>query len=180
MVNLNEFIQLYENTITPDICQYLIDLFEQNPELWNDGDDSSTVFNLTSVRSLSEEVDKIHKDLIKNVFEFRDKYYELFGDDVFPEKHAFEQFKIQKYEPSQDGTYETIVDIKDYDSARRFLSFTWFLNNNQAGQIEFLDFFIQPEAGSLLINPPFWMYPHRKHKPIEDSQYILKTYLHYK
>ena len=180
MANLNDFIQTYDNTITSDECEFLIGLFEQNPEKWGNDENSITFLCLTELRKYSEEIDKIHSKIIKNVFEYRDKYYEIFGTDVFPEKHAFEKFVIEKYEPSQDEIYETMVDIKEYDSARRFLSFTWFLNNNQAGQIEFLDLFIQPEAGRLLISPPFWMFPYRKHKPIEGPQYILKTYLHYK
>jgi hypothetical protein len=33
MVELNELIQVYENAIEPEICEFLIQLFEGQPQL---------------------------------------------------------------------------------------------------------------------------------------------------
>lgn len=181
MANLNDFIQVYDNILEEDICNYLINFFEQNPEIYEYGnDDFHTIINLTSVHHLSHELKEIHNNLIRKVFEYRDRYYEIFDSRVFPEKHAFEQFKIEKFTPNIEENYSTQVDVQDYSSARRYLCFMWYLNNNKGGQSEFLDFFIQPEKGKMVIYPPLWMFPYKKLEPIEEPQYILKTYLHYK
>lgn len=181
MANLNDFIEVEDNSLDEETCQFLIDLFEQNPERYEFGNSQyHTVFNLTEVRKLSNEVDSIHNNLIKTVYEYRDRYYSLFDSRVFPQSHAFEQFKIEKYDINDEYQFETNVDVIDHSSARRFLSFMWFLNNNKSGQIQFLDLFIQPEQGKLLVYPPFWMFPYKKFEPSLEPQYILKTYLHYK
>lgn len=181
MAALNDFIQIHENAIDNDICDFLIDLFTQNPERHEvEVDSNYSQFNLTKVKDLSEEVNNIHNKLIENVFKYRDEYYELYDRRVFPDNHAFEQFKIQYYYPKEDIDNYTYVDVQDYTSARRFLCFMWYLNDNEAGQDEFLDLFIQPEKGKLVVYPSLWLFPHRKITPVKDSQYILKTYLHYK
>lgn len=181
MVNLNDFIHIHENSLDISVCDFLIDLFEQNPEYHELSEDNQyETFNITKVRDYSDELKTIHNNLITNVFKLRDEYYEVFERNLFPEKHAFEQFKILKFLPNDEESYTTFVDVYDYSTARRFLCFTWFLDNNLAGQYEFLDCFIQPEKGKLIIYPPLWMFPHKKILPINEPQYILKTYLHYK
>lgn len=181
MVNLNDFIHIHDNSLAPSVCDFLVNLFEQNPEHHELSDDEQYYsFNLTKVRDCYDELKTIHNDLISSVFKLRDEYYEVFERNLFPDKHAFEQFKVLKFSPSEEESYTTYVDVYDYSTARRFLCFTWFLNDNSAGQYEFLDNFIQPEKSKLIIYPPFWMFPHKKNLPVNEPQYILKTYLHYK
>jgi len=181
MAILNDFIQIHKNSIDSDTCEFLIELFEQNPEYCNNEiGELYSHFNLTEVRDLSENVNKIHNDLIRSVQNYRDEYYEQYDKRIFPETHAFEKFKIEKFIPNDLNESETIVDVQDYTSARRFLCFMWYLNDNEAGQDEFLDLFIQPEKGKLVIYPSLWLFPHRKVPPVNEPQYVLKTYLHYK
>jgi len=179
MATLNDFIQIRENAIEPSICDFLIELFEQNPERQETLENSNySQFNLTKIRDESEEVHKVHNELLLNAFKHRDEYYELYDKRVFPTSHAFEQFKIQCFNVEDEST--TQVDVEDYSSARRFLCFMWYLNDNDAGQDEFLDLFIQPEKGKVVIYPSLWLYPHKKIPPAKENQFILKTYLHYK
>lgn len=181
MVNLNDFIQFYDNALDPLTCDYLINFYEENSVFQEQNDETKCFqLNLTDFREISEEFKKIHNELIQNVFNFRDQYYEIFDSSVFPDKHAFEPFKIQKFTPNNEEHFGAFVDVKDYSSARRFLCFTWFLNDNPAGQVEFLNLFIQPEKSKLVVYPPHWMYPYKKYTPLKEPQYILKTYLHYK
>jgi hypothetical protein len=181
MVALNDFIQIHENVIDEDTCDFLIQLFEQNPEYCeNEEGQSYSQFNLTEVRELSEEVNKIHNDLIRNVYKHRDEYYECYDKRVFPDSHAFEKFKIQRFIPNDEEEFDTYVDVQDYTSAKRFLCFMWYLSDNEAGQDVFLDSFIQPERGKLIVYPSLWLFPHKKITPVNEPQYILKTYLHYK
>ena len=185
MVNLNYFIQIYENTLEENVCDFLISLFEQFPEkqerVENERKPNFTQFNLTENCKVSEEVSQIHNHLIRKTLECRDEYYETIDKRVFPEEHAFEQFRIKKYHNNGNDEFDTHVDVTDYSSSRRFLSFMWYLNDvEQGGETRFIDMMIQPKRGSLLVFPPLWMFPHAGLQPVSESKYIISTYLHYK
>ena len=57
----------------------------------------------------------------------------------------------------------------------------WYLNDvENGGETEFLNVSIKPKAGTLVVFPPLWMFPHKGNAPISGSKYLLSTYLHYK
>ena len=119
--------------------------------------------------------------MIKKVYEYRDEYYKFIDPRVFPTKHAFEQFRIKKYNVGGEEKFDTHVDVSDYNSSRRFLSFMFYLNDvHEGGKTVFKEIEITPKKGTLLVFPPLWMYPHRGDPPISNSKYIMSTYLHYK
>ena len=185
MDELNDFIHIYENSLELNICDLLISLFDQTSDkherFENEGKPNFTQFNLTENKEISSEINQIHNHVIKNVFTYRDKYYEFVDTRVFPKDHAFEQFRIKKYNPGGEDRFDTHVDVLDYPSARRFLSFMWYLNDVETGgETVFKDLTIQPKKGTLLIFPPLWLFPHKGNPPISESKYIMSTYLHYK
>ena len=81
MDELNDFIHIYENALESNICDFLISLFDQVPDKHerhdNDGKPNFTQFNFTENRDLTSEVEQVHNHVIKNVFTYRDKYYEF-------------------------------------------------------------------------------------------------------
>ena len=185
MDEVNDFIHIYENALESDVCDFLILLFEQTEDkherFENEGKPNFTQFNLTENKEISSEVNQVHNHIIKNVFTYRDKYYEFIDTRVFPKDHAFEQFRIKKYNPGGEDRFDTHVDVLDYSSARRFLSFMWYLNDVQSGgETVFKDMIIQPKKGTLLVFPPLWLFPHKGNAPISGPKYIMSTYLHYK
>jgi hypothetical protein len=160
-------------------------LFDQVPDKHerhdNDGKPNFTQFNFTENRELTPEVGQVHNHIIKKIFEYRDKYYEFVDKRVFPEEHALEQFRIKKYEPNNIDQFDTHVDVVDYGTARRFLSFMWYLNDVESGgKTIFKDVQIQPKQGTLIMFPPLWMYPLNGECPISGPKYIMSAYLHYK
>lgn len=169
-LELNDLIQIYEDSLSVEKCEYLINLFDTHS--------SGNIYNLTDNINYSDEVNSIHQDLLKLVINTRNEYYQYCCGNVFPESHAFEKFNIIKISPEDEES--TNIDVMAYQDARRFLCFTWFLNDNPGGQVKFLDLTIQPEVGKLLVYPPFWMFPHKDLLPVETPKYILTTYLHYK
>ena len=185
MVELNDFIHVYENALEPDICEFLVSLFEQtsdNHERYaNEGKPNFTQFNLTQHRELTSEVNQVHNHIIKKIFEYRDQYYEFIDQRVFPQEHALEQFRIKKYNPGGEDRFDTHVDVVDHESARRFLSFMWYLNDVESGgETIFKDLFVRPKKGTLLIFPPLWMFPHKGNPTLSGPKYIMSAYLHYK
>ena len=188
MVRLNDLIVTYENSLSSKICDKLITIFESQSKhheiLSQQGKPNFTQYNIT--RNIvefidDEEVKKIHNALIHTVFKYRDEYYKYVHKDVFPEKHQFEEFRIKRYNTGGEDRFDTHVDVQDYLSARRFLSFFWYLNDvEEGGETEFDGYIIKPKKGTLVVFPPLWMFPHRGNPPLSGSKYLLSTYLHYK
>ena len=185
MVELNDLIHVYEDGLEPEICDFLIALFDQTSDKHerydNDGKPNFTQFNLTEHRELTSDINQVHNHIIKKIFTYRDKYYEFVDRRVFPEEHALEQFRIKKYNPGGEDQFDTHVDVMTFDTARRFLSFMWYLNDVESGgKTVFRDFEIKPKKGTLVMFPPLWMYPHRGEPPMSGPKYIMTAYLHYK
>jgi hypothetical protein len=185
VVELNDFIHIDKNNLSSDVCKFLINFFDENEELHeridNDRKPNFTQLNLTKNSKLSDNVEKIHNTLIRKTIEYKEKYYKFIDKRCFPEKNAFEQFRIKKYQNNGSDVFDAHVDVTDSSSSIRFLSFMWYLNDvNEGGETEFLDLVIKPESGKLLVFPPLWMFPHRGNCPKSNPKYILSTYLHYK
>lgn len=185
MVELNDFIHIYDNSVEDYVCDYLIDFFEKSIELQtkieNDRKPNLTEINLTENSKKTEDITNIHNYFIQKTFEYRNKYYEFVDERCFPEEHNFEQFKIKRYIPNQNEAFDTHVNVSDYETARRFLSFIWYLNDVEVGgETQFRDLIINPKKGRLIVFPPLWNFPHKGIEPISNNKYILSTYLHYK
>ena len=184
---MDEFVHIYENSLYLDICNKLIEIYEntislgKHENIKNNYKPNFTQFNLTENCKINDEVNSIHNHVIKKTLEYRNKYYEYMDSRVFPESHAFEQFRIKKYEPNGEDMFDTHVDVQDYSSARRYLSFFWYLNDvDIGGNTVFNDVVISPRSGKLVVFPPLWLFPHRGEPPISGPKYLLSTYLHYK
>jgi len=185
MVDLDDLIHVYEDALDSKTCDVLIDTFngasKHHESVQNEGRPNFTQFNLTENSDSTDKLSKIHKHIIKTVQHYRDVYYEFVDARVFPSEHSFEQFRIKRYNTGGEERFDTHVDVSDYSSARRFLSFMFYLNDvSEGGETVFMDRKITPKKGSLLVFPPLWMYPHRGEPPLSNPKYIMSTYLHYK
>jgi hypothetical protein len=182
---LVDLIKVYDNAIEKNICDILIDIFDTHEDkhdiIENDRKPNFTQLNLTEISTESEEITQVHNYLISKVFEYKKEYYEFIDKRCFPEEHAFEQFRIKKYNNDGHDSFDSHVDVTDYSSARRFLSFLWYLNDvDIGGETVFKDVTLKPQVGKLMIFPPLWMFPHYARPPVSNVKYILHTYLHYK
>jgi len=185
MASLNRLVQVYENALEENVCDFLITAFEEHSDkqerIEKERKPNFVQINLTENCKLSEEIEQVHNHIIQKTFHYRNEYYDMVDRRVFPEQHAFEQFRIKRYNNDGNDEFDTHVDVMDYESARRFLSFMWYLNDvDQGGETRFLDMTITPKKGNLLVFPPLWMFPHSGLMPISGPKYILHTYLHYK
>jgi hypothetical protein len=94
--------------------------------------------------------------------------------------YAYEEFRIKKYNNDGQDAFDVHVDVMDHASAKRFLSFFWYLNDvEEGGETVFWNYKIQPKAGTLVVFPPMWMFPHAGNEPTSGPKYLLSTYLHY-
>jgi len=143
MVDLDDLIHVYENALDSKTCDFLINVFDNASHLHesieNEGKPNFTQFNLTKNKDITDELKKVHNHAIKQVHRHRDLYYEFVDARVFPSKHAFEQFRIKRYNTGGEDRFDTHVDVADYSSARRFLSFMFYLNDVSEGEKQFLE-----------------------------------------
>ena len=67
-----------------------------------------------------------------------------------------EEIRFKRYLPNDKDEFKEHVDVGDYDSARRFLVFFLYLNNNFDGRTSFSEYDMQvyPKKNSLLMFPP--------------------------
>jgi prolyl 4-hydroxylase len=182
---LNDFVEIYDNVLDPTQCQALINIFESLPEKQEVIDDdkrpSFTQLNLTENTTVSEDIKSLHDILISKTFEYRNLYYEFVDERVFPDKHNFEYYRIKKYRNNGEDLFDTHVDVRNHESARRFLSFMFYLNDvEKGGETLFEGLTITPKCGRLVVFPPLWLFPHKGCCPVSNDKYILTTYLHYK
>ena len=101
----------------------------------------------------------------------------------FPEKIFFEELRIKKYEPGTDDQFLLHTDVQDHQSAKRYLAFLIYLNDDFKGgetTFPYNKLTIKPETGKVLVFPPTWQYPHSG-LPVKSGspKYIMSTYLHY-
>ena len=178
----NKFIKTYENILTKDQCKHLIDKFEDSPnqqvKTLKDSHMSFTEINI----SMHEDWKPYTEILFPKFRELVDKYVkDVKIDDIkqWPERFGFEQIRFKKYEPDGQDEFKTHVDVTDYNSARRFLVFFMYLNDNIGGETTFPDFDIQIKPGKVLMFPPLWTFRHAGKKPINQPKYIIGSYLHY-
>jgi len=184
MKNLDYFARVYDDVISPDVCEFLIQTFENNNNLHqvirDDKKPNFTQFNLTENKSKSSDIETIHEYLISKVIQYKKSYYDLMDDVCFPSTNLFEQLRIKRYINNGEELFDTHVDVADYSGSRRFLSFLFYLNDvSEGGETTFDGLTITPKAGRMLIFPPIWLYPHKGHAPISNNKYIMSTYLHY-
>jgi len=187
MANLtlkNNYISVYDDVLTDTQCQHLIDKFEDSQSQWQKTE-------LKDHRSFTEININMHKDwdeYAKTLFNVYREQVNLYLKDnnidvekQWPAKFGFEQIRFKKYEANDLDEFKEHVDVTDYNSARRFLVFFLYLNDNEGGHTTFpeLDIQVQPKRGRLLMFPPTWTYRHTGEKPKDEPKYIIGSYLHY-
>ena len=178
----NKYIKTYDNVLTKDQCQHIIDKFEDSRNQWQKTElkdhRSFTEINL----NLHDDWQEYVKIIYTHMRPYIDKYAEEFKiTHNWPEKFGWEHIRMKKYEVNNRDEFKEHVDVMDYASAKRFLVFFLYLNDNDGGETSFseYDIKVKPKAGRLLMFPQTWTYLHTGHKPINNPKYIIGSYLHY-
>ena len=184
MDSLSTLIRIYDNALDPKMCEHIIQIYENNKDNWERFDNNRkpnfTQLNITKLSEQLEDVQYINKYLSEKIIPYRDNYLDDFGKEYFPMNYAYEEFRVKKYNNDGQDAFDIHVDVMDHISAKRFLSFFWYLNDvDEGGETVFWDYQIKPKAGTLVIFPPMWMFPHLGMEPISGPKYLLSTYLHY-
>ena len=179
----HNFIQVYNNVIEPELSQQLIAMFEESEHQHED-------IILEGHRSFKQVTLQNHPEWEPFVKPLQDKFYSYIDkymndcevtDKMFPEQFAFEAFRLKRYMPNDVDEFNDHVDVGNHSSARRFLVFFLYLNDNEGGHTDFptYDISVQPATGRMVMFPPMWTHLHAGRKPIDKPKYIIGSYLHY-
>lgn len=177
---MNNYIAYFDNIIPKDFCDLIIKNYEEdkNKQLIENNNMRFTQLNINK----SNGWDNIIMNTMRNCFiPLIDIYKTKFNINQFPKDFQYEELRIKKYDTNNLDEFKLHVDVEDHSTAKRFLVFFIYLNDNEGGLTVFPDYDIKvrPKTGRVLMFPPLWTHRHYAEKPIKKPKYILGSYLHY-
>jgi|TARA_R110002020_G_scaffold103649_1_gene242924 hypothetical protein len=190
-VNINNFIGVYDNYITPEECDKAIKLFEDQNK-----------FNKTFNRLSSEKTNILNKQdqqffanqeninvwwqelksmMVNYEIAFR-HYVSNTGAQTAYDNNSFHftNVKIQKTLPTEGYHVWHIEHGLGYENEARAFVYSIYLNDvEEGGETEFLHFSkrIKPKKGRIVIWPAAFPYVHRGNPPLSGEKYILTSWM---
>ncbi|MGD8526647.1 MAG: 2OG-Fe(II) oxygenase [Thioalkalispiraceae bacterium] len=181
----NTFIYEQRDALDKQLCAEMIQRFEQHTDEQYAGRIGQTVSQDQSVKKTTDlvvsgkehwkDVDHaLFKSLATAIKEFRETFPYFKG----PFKDM--GYGLQRYQPGE--YYHWHIDGGSHDFAMRQLVALWYLNDvpeGHGGETEFLyqDIKVRPEAGKLVLFPPFWTHEHRACTLDQGVKYIATTWV---
>ena len=189
-VNINNFIGVYDNYITPEECNKAIQLYEDQNK-----------FNNTINRIGFEKASILHKQdqqffaapsnldvwweslkpMMVNFDLAWNHYIQNTGaNDAYGVPFHFTDMKIQKTLPTEGYHVWHIEHGKGYNNESRAFVFSIYLNDvEDGGETEFLHFSkrVKPKTGRIVIWPAAFPYLHRGNPPLSGEKYILTSWM---
>jgi hypothetical protein len=182
--DLLHYIRVYDGALPGELCQKLIASFGslQRYQRYNGrnlrrGLDESEWTELNITRLSDAGFLEVFRSLI-------DAALERYNRDVglaipIPTTATTSELIMKRYRTGGAERFQLHFDAIQH-VANRYLVFLWYLNDVAAGgetRFPQLDFSVRPQAGRLLVFPPYWMYQHEGTAPVSGDKYILSTYL---
>jgi len=180
----NTFIYEKHNALDAVLCADMIARFEQATDEHYEGrigqqanQDQNIKKTVDLVVSGKEHWQDVDRALFNSL---KDALYEI--REAFPFfKGPFKNmgYAIQRYKPGE--YYHWHIDGGSHDFSHRQLVALWYLNDvpGPGGETEFLfqDIKVTPEAGKLVLFPPFWTHEHRAVTVNKGVKYIATTWV---
>ena len=192
---MDRYIKIYDDVIDADSCNMLIGKFEmaeedQYEEVRQAERDKAIAF--TQINLVNNEDWASVQNGMLQVFQ---DYIMAYINDCkiepkqWPETYGYEAIRMKRYLNNNYDRFDPHVDVKNYETSRRFLAFFIYLNDvDEGGETEFININkpgtyiplkITPRRGQLLMFPPLWMYYHAGLKPVSNNKYLIHSYCHY-
>ena len=182
--DLARYVQWFDHALDADLCQRMIDSFQQlsRQQMRND---RGTIKALTSSAWTELNVSKVADASFEALFRAQIAHHlELYNQRTgltlpVPARDRLENLRIKRYLAEESDQFQPHFDALDY-TCNRYLVFLWYLNDvGEGGETEFCDLGlrISARAGRLLMFPPYWMFQHAGLPPRSNDKYIISTYL---
>lgn len=190
---VEDFIRVYDEAVSRNFCQGIIDYFEwcnENNRTWDriettslNKKDKSTTLN--PVNQLDIKFNNEHLSGYINEFNvaFWDKAYTYYRTEFDAintmQRHGIFTYKVQKTLPG-GGYHVWHCENGSLDTCRRIGVYILYLNEVvSGGETEFLylNQRIAPKEGRLLIFPSGYTHTHRGNPPLKGSKYIMTGWI---
>ena len=183
-VKPESFIFEAPNALPVDICNEMIRRFEANPEEQYEGRVGQTREKEQSIKRTmdlavtgKDNWKDINNELLHSlgraILEFRETY------PFFKGPFRDMGYAIQRYLPGD--YYHWHIDGGSHEFSYRQLVALWYLNDVEGpgGETEFShqQVSVQPQAGKLVLFPPFWTHEHRAVTLQKGVKYITTTWV---
>ncbi|NDG32865.1 hypothetical protein EB118_22700 [bacterium] len=171
-MRLTDLIKIYDNVLSKDSCNNIIGEFEARKELVDHH--HNDVYKFDQLNLNQTDLKPLATIFIRQIIPLIKYYSAEFNVDRFIKMNAFEDVRIKKYLKNSDYQFKTHIDSADKESAVRYLVFILYLNDNNGNTFfPTLDYSCRPKQGSMILFPPFWMYPHSGVIPTDNDKYIM-------
>ena len=189
--NIENFIGIYDNYISPEECDKAIKLFDDQHKFKNTLNRQAFESAPTLIKKDNQFFAKEHnidiwwselKPMMANFdIAFRN-YSETTGAQEAYDGGPFHftNLKIQKTLPTEGYHVWHIEHGKGYYTAPRAFVFSIYLNDvEEGGETEFLHFSkrVKPKTGRIVIWPSAFPYLHRGNPPLSGEKYILTSWM---
>ena len=180
---LDRFVQVYDQALPRELCERMVESFHAlqrfqrvNGEGQRAGLEESRWTELDigprSVAGFRQRLrDHMHAHLAR--------YVETVGLTMpVPPTERTSELIIKRYRPGGEERFQPHFDSLG-EVSNRYLVFLWYLNDvAEGGETAFVDLGLEvkPQAGRLLMFPPYWMFQLAGRAPVSNDKYILSTY----
>lgn len=186
-IDLNNFIQIYENALDPEFCDQVIKKFNIDGRRYEGVTGGGLNKNVKDTTDLAISRLKDWKDIDQIFFKSLNKHLEIYSGNItnlykscnINSKYRIGTqiedagYQIQRY-IKKSGFYKWHQDSRTEEKRSRMLTYLWYLNDvEEGGETEMIgNIKIKPKKGQLLIFPACWMYMHRGCMPVSNDKYI--------
>tara|TARA_B100000925_G_scaffold56187_1_gene37016 strand:- start:851 stop:1417 length:567 start_codon:yes stop_codon:yes gene_type:complete len=178
-MNLLDLVLKIDNVIPEEVCDEFVQFFEDSQyqkEVNKGGYPNWTNVRLNEASPwLDSKVHKMSLTVHHRYAEYLSEYGKYFevGNNV-----RYEGTNLKRYEGHSDDVYSCHADVSSLNTAERFVAFLYYLNDDFEGgdTVFYPNTVVRPKKGSVLVFPPYWMFPHEGKPVTEGTKYIMSTY----
>ena len=188
-----KFIYENNNSLSPEICEEIINLFENSREKYdgrtlggvNKKIKDTTDMVISKSGKWSNIYECLENELRHNVQKYISSLYCKYADKdhvLIGEKLEVTPFMVQRYIQNEGKyVYHNDFHIDKKNNMYRQLTYVFYLNNViEGGETEFFngEISINPQCGKLIIFPSSWTFPHCGKMPISSNKYIITGWMY--
>jgi len=192
-LKVTDLIRVYDNVIPSDQCDMMIDWYESNPSLRQEGcvydGTAGTAVRDDSVKICKESSVPHERNDILDIISQRtfDAYRKAFEEGMpFPDPFAsplcLNGYTIRKYNKNE-GIFKPHYDVNGSGGTeKRLFAVLMYLNDvDEGGETEFPEWNISvsPKKGRILLFPCNYLFLHQGNVPISHDKYMIAMFIYY-
>ena len=182
--SLGDFIVAYPGALTAEVCETIIAMFERDPHQRVsttsagvvEGGRTGMQVDMARRPEWAELKDIVTAKAIECLHDYARRFaaieFILTADESFLSPPVIERFN-----PGQGFSWH--IDSGPFGTAPRFLTSLTYLNdveNGGATEFPLQVAALQPSQGTIVLFPPYWLYPHRAAPPTDKAKYKITAH----